>query len=658
MRQSINTFVNNSGLLVLGTVIALVWANLDRDTYRALADALHFGVNEIGMAFFFALATKEVVEATAPGGVLYSPRRVALPLAAAVGGMLGPALIFIGLTIVFDRPNLERGWAIPSATDIAFSFLAARVVFGAKHPVIPFLLLLALADDAMGLLIIAAFYPAGPLRPLDFFLFVSAAMLCAWLLKRRGTLNFWPYILIAGVLSWIGFYRGGLHPALALVPVIPFLPHAERDPGLFVEAPSLHDTLDEFEHWWKQPVNVLLFFFGLANAGVTFRNVGTGTYFVLIALLVGKPVGILTATALTTMGGLQLPKGVTWRDLIVVGIVAGIGFTVALFFATAAFPYGRLLDETKMGALLSVLAFGFGLGAARMLKVGRFFVAAAVSVALLSAGCKKTGDPTGPSPIPPANSAIGYTALGASDVIGFGASSFCIPYDDCANGKGYVQVAARDLRGRGFTVKVNPLGLPGAVLSRRILNLGVRYGRNDLLANIMDQEVPFILPTSTLITIFAGGNDVNVITTALGGGAGGADRPGYINSQVAAFGQDFTAALQAIRERAPSARIVVLNLPNLGAMPFLANAPRDHRLAAQMLSVGITTTVYNPLTSGGVMVLDLMCDARSYQAATYSGDGFHPSDIGYAWIAAEVVAATTTTYRAPAATCPPMTAVQ
>ena len=102
------------------------------------------------MAFFFALATKEVVEATAPGGALHSPRRAALPLVAAVGGMLGPALIFLRLTIVFDRPNLERGWAIPCATDIAFSYLAARIVFGAKHPAIPFLLLLAIADDALG----------------------------------------------------------------------------------------------------------------------------------------------------------------------------------------------------------------------------------------------------------------------------------------------------------------------------------------------------------------------------------------------------------------------------------------------------------------------------------------------------------------------------
>src|SRR4029453_3225498 len=152
LSQATKTFVNNSGLLVLGTTIALVWANLDHAGYVAFSHYLHFPVNEIGMTFFFALAAKEVVEATAPGGPLHSPRRAAMPLAAAVGGMLGPALIFVVLPIVFDRPNLERGWAIPTATDIAFSYLAARIVFGARHPIIPFLLLLAIADDALGLL--------------------------------------------------------------------------------------------------------------------------------------------------------------------------------------------------------------------------------------------------------------------------------------------------------------------------------------------------------------------------------------------------------------------------------------------------------------------------------------------------------------------------
>lgn len=278
--------------------------------------------------------------------------------------------------------------------------------------------------------------------------------------------------------------------------------------------------------------------------------------------------------------------------------------------------------------------------------------------AAVSACGSKTDSPTGPSPLPTPSTPINYTAIGASDVIGFGASSFCNPWDDCANGKGYVQVASRDLRARGFTVNASPLGLPGAVFSRRIMNLGREYGRGDLLTNFEDQQFPFIKLDSTLVTIFAGGNDVNVFTTALGRGAGGTDRTGFINTQIAEFGREFTTALQGVRERIPSARIIVLNLPNMAGMPLLASASRDHRLAAQMLSVGITRTVYNPLISSGVIVIDLMCDARSYLASTYYIDGFHPNDMGYAWIAAEVVSATTTTYRAPSASCAQMSVVQ
>jgi NhaA family Na+:H+ antiporter len=369
LRQATKTFVNNSGLLMLGTLIALVWANVDRESYVGFTAGWQFVVNDIGMAFFFALAAKEVTEATAPGGALHSPRRAAMPLVGAVGGMLGPALIFVTLTIVFDRPNLERGWAIPTATDIAFSYLAARMIFGEKHPAIPFLLLLAIADDALGLLIIAAFYPTGPLHLLDATVLVGAGMLIAWGLQKRRVASFWPYILIGGGLSWFGLHHGGVHPALALVPIIPFLPHIQRDPGLFVEAPDAHDTLDEFEHWFKRPVDVMLFFFGLVNAGVAFGNFGAGTYFVLVSILLGKPLGILAATGAATLAGLHLPARVTWRDMTVVGIIAAIGFTVALFFATAAFPYGRILDETKLGALFSFGAFFIALGVARMLKI-------------------------------------------------------------------------------------------------------------------------------------------------------------------------------------------------------------------------------------------------------------------------------------------------
>jgi len=370
MRKKLSAVLDHSGLLVAGTVLALAWANVARESYDRFAHALHFAVNDIGMAFFFALAAKEVVEATAPGGALHSPRRSAVPLIAAVGGMVGPAAIYAALVLAFDRSELMRGWAIPCATDIAFSYLVARVIFGARHPGIPFLLLLAIADDALGLLILAVFYPTGELRLGEFALVLSAALTLAWWLRSRRTLNFWPYVIGAGVVSWLAFYRGGLHPALALVPVMPFVPHAARDKGLFVESRS-HDTLNAFEHWWKVPVHFILFFFGLVNAGVEFASVGAGTWIVLTAILLGKPIGIVSCTALSVAAGLHRPAGVTWRDLAVLGVVAAIGFTVALFFATAAFPDGELLDQTKMGALLSFSAAIIAVAAAFLLRVGR-----------------------------------------------------------------------------------------------------------------------------------------------------------------------------------------------------------------------------------------------------------------------------------------------
>lgn len=362
-------FLDNSGLLIAGTLAALVWANLAHDSYDRIAHALQFVVNDIGMAFFFALAAKEVVEATAPGGALHSPRRAGLPLLAAVGGMVGPAVLYLASITALNKPELARGWAIPCATDIAFSYMAARVIFGQKHPAIPFLLLLAIADDALGLLVIALFYPTGAMRPVEFFVLLSIALGIAWWLRRRPALSFWPYILGAGVVSWLAFERGGLHPALALVPIMPFLPHAARDAGLLVACDTDHDPLNEFEHRWKLPVQIILFFFGLVNAGVAVTSVGTGTWIVLGAIVFGKPLGILASTALGGALGLRMPGGVTWRDMAVLGTIAGIGFTVALFFATASFPPGELLDETKMGALLSFSAAGIAAILAKALRV-------------------------------------------------------------------------------------------------------------------------------------------------------------------------------------------------------------------------------------------------------------------------------------------------
>jgi Na+:H+ antiporter, NhaA family len=350
--------IDNSLLLVIGTVTALVWANVDLESYEHFTHGpLHFLVNDVGMVFFFALAAKEILEARLPGGPLASPREAAVPILAAVGGMVAPASIYLILCAAIDRPELMRGWAVPCATDIAFSYMAARLIFPASHPAIPFLLLLAIADDALGLVLLAVFYPSGPLSLFKFVAFMIPALGLSLWLKRRRTWSFWPYLLAGGGLSWCALYWGGVHPSLALVPILPFMPHEKRDLGLFANRERrLPYAMNRFEHTFQVPVQFVLLLFGLVNAGVPLSSIGSGTWVVLTALLVGKPLGVMAMTIAGVKLGLKVPGNLAVRDTLVLGITAGIGFTVALFFTTAAFRPGAVLDETKMGALFSFAA--------------------------------------------------------------------------------------------------------------------------------------------------------------------------------------------------------------------------------------------------------------------------------------------------------------
>lgn len=350
--------IDNSLLLVFGTLTALVWVNLDAGSYeRVTHGPLHFLVNDVGMVFFFALAVKEIIEAMLPGGPLESPREAAVPLLAAAGGMIAPASIYALLTVAVNRPELMSGWAVPCATDIAFSYMVARLIFPPDHPAIPFLLLLAIADDALGLLLLALFYPSGPLSLLNFAALMIPAIGVSMWLRRRRVSSYWPYVLVGGGLSWAALYLGGVHPSLALVPILPFMPHAVRDLGVFnPREHTLPDTMNRFEHAFKVPVQCVLFIFGLANAGVPFGSVGSGTWIVFAGLLAGKPLGIVFMTVAGVKLGLRMPGGLSYREIFVVGVTAAIGFTVALFFTTAAFPPGRVLDEAKMGALFSFAA--------------------------------------------------------------------------------------------------------------------------------------------------------------------------------------------------------------------------------------------------------------------------------------------------------------
>jgi NhaA family Na+:H+ antiporter len=371
-RPALAFAVDHSLALPFSAIIALAWANLAPSSYSRVAHTLEFPVNDVAMALFFGLAAKEVVEATAPGGALHTWRRAALPVIAAVGGMGAPALLYVACAYLFAQPHLVRGWAIPCATDIAFSYLVVKAIFR-RHPAIPFLLLLAVADDALGLIVLVMFYPTRELHLVAGALLMAAAIAIGVGLRRSGTRSFWPYVAVAGSVSWTAFFVGGLHPALALVPVVGLMPHAARDPGLFVAAPpGARDTLSQFEHWLKLPVQAVLFLFGLVNAGVPLRMFGDATWAVLLSIIAGKPIGIALAVAIAVTAGLRLPPRFGWRDVVVVGCAAGIGFTVALFFATAAFPAGPVLDQAKLGALLSVSAAVVALAAAAALRVGRY----------------------------------------------------------------------------------------------------------------------------------------------------------------------------------------------------------------------------------------------------------------------------------------------
>lgn len=407
-----NYVTNYSLLLIAGAVVALIWANTAPESYHhfvhlPLIDdfligqaepegggitrtlTLHFLVNDVLMAFFFAIAAKEVWEAVILENGSLRGSKAMTPLIATAGGMLGPVAVYLGLAAVLGvYEAVSRGWAIPTATDIAFSYLVGRMVFGAGHPAIRFLLLLAIADDAGGLIILAIFYPTGVLAPAWLLLSLGAAIavfvLFNWLPRKldrgnqlrptstwvRTKLSFWPY-LVAGALSWFGFQEAGIHPALGLLPIVPTVPHADRAFGIFAEAEQyLTDLLNWMEHHLKLPVEIVLFFFGLLNAGVEFSAIAEPTWLVLFGLIIGKPLGIfLFGWAAVRLLGLGLPQGMRLGDLVVVGCVAAIGFTVALFVASVAFPLGPVQDAAKMGALMSFGAALIALIAGRVFAV-------------------------------------------------------------------------------------------------------------------------------------------------------------------------------------------------------------------------------------------------------------------------------------------------
>jgi Na+:H+ antiporter, NhaA family len=371
--------------LLVGIVSGIVWANVAPESYENfnnfsfLGEHSHFTakfwVNEVFMVLFFGLAVKEVIESTLPGGALNPVKKAINPLFATFGGVLGPACLYSLCLVAVGLPQFLMGWAIPTATDIALAWLAAKFIFGEKHPAVNYLLLLAIVDDALGLLIICFFYPNPYNTPKPIWLLlVLVAIVFVLLLRKMNFRSYWPYLLGPGVLSWIAFYTANFHPALALVPILPFYPKSKKDAGFYSQDEEKYfknDTLGHFGRDFRLIVELGLFAFGIVNGGVSFAAVGPVTGSVVAGLVFGKTLGIFLFGFIATKVGFSLPSGMNLKELFVLGILGGLGLTVSIFLSSVAFVDPVIQSQAKMGALISVVAAPLAYCAMKALKLSK-----------------------------------------------------------------------------------------------------------------------------------------------------------------------------------------------------------------------------------------------------------------------------------------------
>jgi lysophospholipase L1-like esterase len=267
--------------------------------------------------------------------------------------------------------------------------------------------------------------------------------------------------------------------------------------------------------------------------------------------------------------------------------------------------------------------------------------AGAIALLIGLAACSSKNDDDGGSDNPNGPSGgsttVYYSAISASDGTGFGSSSPCLPFADCPDGSGYVQRVAREMRNSGKTVTVLNLSVPGSVVGPEIETLARQLGRGSI-GNFVERQLPFVSRNSTLVTIFGGANDVNVVGNGIEAGLGGGNPVGWGTAFATGFGRDIATIVDGVRSRAPNAKIILLNPPNGAGLPYVATRPRDQLRILQAISVRFSAEA-NVQASRGVLVVDLMCDPRSYVPSNYSADGFHPNDAGYAFMAEAVLAA-------------------
>ena len=312
------------------------WVSIDKPLLLWINDGL--------MALFFFLIGLEVKREIVTGQ-LRSWKQASLPVYAALGGMIVPALVFVAINA--GSPENIRGWAIPAATDIAFA-LGLLALLGSRVPVALKALLLAIAiiDDIGAIAIIALFYTENMnMGALGLALLPAAGLL---LLNRAGVARTIPYFLLAAVL-WICVLKSGVHATLAGVLTAMFVPIATGE-----ERPL--ERLEHALHPWG--AFLILPVFAFANAGVSFAGAGIDALLaplslgIAAGLVVGKQIGIFGACWIAAKAGFAtMPEGVTWRHIYGLSCLAGIGFTMSLFIGGLAFADPAQVDAVKMGVL-------------------------------------------------------------------------------------------------------------------------------------------------------------------------------------------------------------------------------------------------------------------------------------------------------------------
>ncbi len=339
-------------VLMFAAVLALVAANGPLgETYSAFSGAAYHFVNDGLMAVFFFLVGLEIKREFAVGELSGRDRAI-LPVLAAAGGMVVPAMVYLAMNA--GNPETMRGWAIPAATDIAFA-LGVLALLGSWVPPALKVLLTAIAiiDDLGAIAIIAVFYSHGlQLLPLGGALLALTGL---YALNRRG-IGHIPGYLLLGVMLWVTVYMSGLHATLAGVATAMFIP--VRDPRDLADSP-----LERIEHRLHPYVVFgILPIFGFVNAGVSFAGMNLSslldpvTLGIILGLFLGKQAGIfLMLWAAIRCGLAAMPAGVSVRQLYGVALLCGIGFTMSLFIGALAFPDPEREAAVRLGVLAGSL---------------------------------------------------------------------------------------------------------------------------------------------------------------------------------------------------------------------------------------------------------------------------------------------------------------